>query len=231
VHVPPSIRPALEAFRAYWPAIVAIQLAALGLVLAHRFVPGLDPVLARVADWKAEGGYLASAIATVFSAGVLPELIKRSIRPPGVLPPSAGELAHQFAMWLGIGVLVDAFYRLQNQLFGSGTDPATLLLKIAVDQALFTPLVSLPFIVLWTKWREAGYRPGAWLRGCSFAELKRRVLPLWATCLIFWPVMLVFIYSLPPQLQFPLFLLGNAAFSILMIFILRRQSLPSGTLP
>jgi hypothetical protein len=224
VKLPPLIRPAFAAFRTYWPAIVAIQLTALALVLAHRLVPEVDSALARVAQWKASGGYLFSGLATVLSAGVLPESIKRFFRPPDMLPPSAGELAHQFAMWFGLGLLVDAFYRLQNHLFGAEVDAATLMIKVLVDQGLFTPLVALPSIVLWTKWREVGYRPRAYLRSLSLAELKRRALPLWATCLIFWPVMLLFIYSLPALLQFPLFLLGNAAFSILMIFILRRQS-------
>ena len=50
-----------------------------------------------------------------------------------------------------------------------------------------------------------------------------RALQIWISCLAFWPVMLLIIYSLPQALQFTLFLFGNAAYSILLIFIARRQ--------
>jgi len=168
---------------------------------------------------------LFAAITTIFSGGVLPELIKRIFRPAGVVPPTLAELIHQFIMWAWLGILVDAFYRFLNDLIGSGTDLLTLFYKVLFDQFLFTPLLSRPSIVTWFMLYEAQYNIGNFLRNWSLKNVYIRVFELWATCLIFWPIMLMITFSLPQPLQFPLFLFGNAAFSILMIFILRRQVL------
>ncbi len=218
-----AITPALQGFKTYWPAMLSIQLIALGLVLGYYCIEGAARFFAEAAAWKARGGLPFAAVATVISGGIIPELIKRVCRPANVPAPGLVELTHQFTMWALIGILVDRFYHLQAILFGSGTDALTLLIKVLFDQFVFTPLISLPFITLWFMLHETGYVPQAYLAAMRPKIIRDRILQLWATCLCFWPVMLLIIYSLPGLLQFPLFLLGNAAYSILMIFIVRRQ--------
>jgi hypothetical protein len=218
------VRPAVAALRVYWPVMLLIQAAGLAVVVAYYRWNAVAELLARVARWKTEGGWLFSSLATVVSGGIAPELLKRVFRPAGISTPGAGEMAHQFVMWAWLGLLVDAFYGLQAGWFGVGNDAGTLVPKVMVDQLLYTPLVALPLIVAWLGFYEVGYRPRRWLAIFGVREMARRVLPLWAACLGFWPVMLSVVYSLPGDLQFTLFLSGNAAYSVLMIFIARRQA-------
>ncbi|WPJ97652.1 hypothetical protein SH580_08010 [Coraliomargarita algicola] len=220
----PLIAPAMAAFSTYWPAILLIQLVALAVVLSYYLVDRAGGLFATVADWKQAGGLYFAAGSTIVSGGILPELIKRRFRPAGVKAPGLGELCHQFIMWATLGIVVDLMYRLQSHWFGDGKDPATLLTKVFVDQFVFTPLISLPGIALWFALREVNYSPKAFAGCLRFRNLSARVLPLWTTSLCFWPVMLCIVFSLPTPLQFPLFLLGNAAYSILMIFIVRHQA-------
>lgn len=209
--------------------MLAIQCLALVVVLSYYSFEAASAAFATIAQWKAQGGLGLVVLATVLSGGVLPELLKRWLRPDAAHAPSAKELIHQFGMWAGVGILVDRFYWIQGLIFGHGTDLATLLPKILVDQFIFTPLICLPFIVSWFLLYEADYQLTRWGRRLSLALLAQRILPLWLTCLCFWPIMLAIIYSLPADLQFPLFLFGNAAYSILMIFIARRQAEPSSS--
>ncbi|MBT63719.1 MAG: hypothetical protein CML13_10960 [Puniceicoccaceae bacterium] len=220
----PLIAPAMAAFSTYWPAILLIQVVALAVVLAYYFIDSTAELFASVTAWKQAGDLYFAAGSTIVSGGILPELIKRRFRPAGASAPGLGELCHQFIMWATLGVVVDLMYRLQSHLFGNGTDPATLLKKVLVDQFVFTPLISLPGIALWFALREVNYSPKAFLCCWHWREIRDRVLPLWTTSLCFWPVMLCIVFSLPTPLQFPLFLLGNAAYSILMIFIVRHQA-------
>ena len=215
--------PLLLALRTYWPAILLIQAIALGSVVAYYRVETAADIFATMADWKAHGGLIFAALANICSAGVLPELLKRIFRPLSIKPPGVLELAHQFVMWAALGIFVDVFYGLQGYWFGHGTDACTLLFKVVVDQLVFTPLVGLPFIVGWFTFREVHYRPRAWLAAMLNRSAVHRALQIWISCLAFWPVMLLIIYSLPQALQFTLFLFGNAAYSILLIFIARRQ--------
>lgn len=197
----------------------------LALVLAYYQIDAARAVFDQVAAFKLKTGVTFAAIATVFSGFLLPELIKRLVRSNDLATPSAAELAHQCIMWTWVGILVDRFYALQGVLFGDSATAGTLVIKVLVDQFLFTPLICLPLISLWFMLFEANYQPRRFFQQFSFKTLRSRVVPLWAACLCFWPIMLCIVYSLPSALQFPLFLIGNAAYSILMIFILRRPSL------
>jgi hypothetical protein len=208
----------------YWPAILLIQAISLGVVLSYYFVEGTAGLFATVAHWKQAGGRYFAAGSTIVSGGVLPELIKKRFRPASTPAPTAGEICHQFAMWGILGILIDLFYGLQITLFGAGTDPLTLLKKVCADQFIFAPFISLPFITIWFMLYEVDYAPRAFFANIRFKKIRNRVLPLWATSLCFWPVMGGIVFSLPAPLQFPLFLLGNEAISILMIFIVRRQT-------
>jgi len=219
-----QLLPTIEAFRSYWPAILIIQLFALGIVISYYWLDETAGFYATISEIRTQGGLTFAALSTVISGGILPEPLKRFFRPKGSSPPSTFEWIHQLLMWVGLGILVERFYHLQGILFGHQNDAMTLLSKILVDQLIFTPLVSLPFIVSWFLLHESRYSIPHWIRSHSLGKMIERVLPLWLSCLIFWPVMLLIIYSLPSELQFPLFLFGNAAYSILMIFILRRQS-------
>lgn len=218
------IIPVVAALKTYWFAILVIQGCALAVVLCYFYMEGASTFFGSVADWKNRGGLLFVAVSTVISGGLVPEILKRFFRPTDARPPSLGELSHQFVMWGILGVLVDRFYKLQSYLFGDANNASTLIPKVLLDQLAFTPLMGLPFIVLWFMLYENRYSLRAWMRALSFHEITRRVLPLWLTCLGFWPVMLLIVYSLPSDLQFPLFLFGNAAYSMLMIFIARRQA-------
>ena len=193
-------------------------------MLVYYFVDGAYVYFERIAAFKARSGTLFAAGATVFSSGVLPETLKYFFRPRHIPAPTVGEIAHQFCMWIFIGSTVDRFYWLQAQIFGDGTDAATLLKKIFVDQIIFSPILALIVPVSWYLLREVNYSPKAWKAKATPRLLYQRVIPVLGATYAFWPVMLLIIYSMPSLLQFPLFLFANGAYAILMIFIVRRQT-------
>lgn len=217
------ITPTLNAFKTYWKAIALIQVFALIAVVGNYEIDGVATWFSWIAEWKKHGGLWFSAITTVISGGLIPEAVKRALRASGSRAPAGAEFAHQLVFWALIGMLVDLFYQFQALLFGHSTAASTLACKVLFDQLVFTPLISMPFTVLWFMLWESRYRKAQFLKAFSWPVLLRRTLELWTVCLSFWPVMLLIVYSLPQVLQFPLFLFGNAAYSILMIFIVRRQ--------
>ncbi len=222
-HFKQLYQPALQALRTHWPIILIIQALALGVVCSYYWIEGSSELFNHIARYKSSGGLLFAASTTIISGGLLPECLKRGARPSGMPAPPMTELLHQFTMWGILGVIVDRFYAIQAQLFGIGNSPSTLLIKVLFDQFVFTPLIVLPFITSWFLLYEKKGNLKQWFEALTVKDILHRMLPLWATSLCFWPVMLLIIYSLPSALQFPLFLFGNAAYSILMIFIARRQ--------
>ena len=219
--------PTLLAVRTYWLAMLIVQFLALAVALSYYWIDSAAAVFASIGGWKSHGGLFFSAITTVISGGVFPELLKRFFRPAGIAPPKTSELAHQFVMWALVGMLIDLFYRVQTHLFGNGTDALTLLKKILVDQLIFAPLICTPFVVAWFLLYEKDYQLRPWLRALTLSFFIERETPIMVAIYSFWPVMLLIIYSLPADLQFPLFLFANSAYSILMIFIIRHQRVVS----
>jgi len=168
--------PALLALRTYWPAMLTIQCLALTLVICYYQIDQTAQFFTTIASWKTQGGLLASALCTLISGGLFPELIKRIFRDPTQKAPGAGELAHQFTMWAIIGIKVDLFYRFQALIFGTGTDALTVLSKVMADQLLFTPLVAMNFVVIWFMLYETQYDVKRLVQQLSFSTLSSNLI-------------------------------------------------------
>lgn len=216
-------RPALSALWLYWPAFLLIQICAISLVIGSRLSPEVRAFCATAAEWQAAGGLLFAALANILSGGVVPEILKLWLRPPGIPRPTVPQLVHQWALFAILGVMVNRFYALQSGLFGDGAGWSTVIVKVMFDQFCFTPFIALPLVVVWFIWREQGYRPAATWRASTLPVIAGRGAQIYAVNLLFWIPTLFSVYSMPGEVQFPLFLIVNAAWGLLLIFIARRQ--------
>ncbi|MDX6767173.1 MAG: hypothetical protein SFU85_10325 [Candidatus Methylacidiphilales bacterium] len=217
------LEPGWKAFRAYRPVFLGIQSVGLLLLLAYYFLPGLAGACEALVAWKRAGGLWFAALATVVSGGVVPELLKWKMRPAGLPHPGPLELLHQMTLFAILGMMVDVFYDLQGRWFGPTTGLGVLLLKWFVDQFVYSLFLTGPLSILWFMWREHRFDPLATMRAAWSRQFIGRVLPMWATGLVFWTPLLFGLYVLPVGLQFLAFLVANCAWGILMVFIARRQ--------
>lgn len=217
------MRPGWEALTIYWKAILAIQIAAILLVAGFFTVPSVREACAWIMHVKESGGILFSIFSGMMAAGVVPELIKWKLRPRNLPRPGWDEILHQIGLWGCLGAMVDVLYRVQDRLFGGSGGWEQVLMKTGVDLLIFTPFIALPFIALWFLWRECGYHPGKALRRLSWNLYLERVLPLLLVNQVYWIPILCCLYSLPLLLQFPFYLLASCAWSLLLIFMARRQ--------
>jgi hypothetical protein len=217
------LQPGVRAFRAYRVLFLGIQGAAAVFLALYFLSPEVRGFCETLADWKRAGGWWFASLMTAFSGVVVPELLKWKLRPAGLARPTAGELIHQMVLFAILGAMVDQFYQWQTVWFGPAKGLGIVLVKIFVDQFLYSLFLANPFAVAWFLWREQGYRFGATLRAFRPGLFRERVLQIWATGLFFWPPLLLGLYALPVGLQFVAFLFANCAWGILMVFIARRQ--------
>jgi hypothetical protein len=212
------------AVRRFWRPFVLIQLVAVALVVAYHVDARVRGVCAALAAWKTAGGLPLSAATAAFAGGILPELAKlaaRTSRGPSPFRGRGREIAFNTVFFAFNGIVVDGLYRLLARLFGTGTDPATVVAKMAFDQFVFTP----PWLVLITAlylWRARAFSVAAvreaFSRGVA-AYARERVLPLLLPDWAFWIPMVCVIYAFPLPLQFLLFILALAAWSLIMVVI------------
>lgn len=207
-----------------WAAVVAnsrpfalIQACAFALVALYYGVPAFAQAAGAAARVKVEGGFPLSGLATAFAGFVLPEAAKRLTRT--ATPLSGRDVLFQLVFFASVGITVDAFYRALGSLFGSQVGPALVIEKVLFDQLVFSVFVTIPYSTLMFLWRD---------RDFSFARLRDalrdgaffpRYVPTLFTCWGYWTPVLAAVYALPPNLQFVLFLFGQAAWSLLLISV------------
>ena len=214
-------RPGIEGIQRNWGVMVILQVVALLCVIGFYHVPVVTRACATLSDVRQAGGLLGAAIATAVAGLVLPKLVRLLLRQP--LGESDVGLAHElmflFALFAINGVMVDVFYRLLAVWFGDDGQVATVAKKVLVDQLVFTPVVSLPFIALCFTIRDHRYAIGKVIRELGARWYLRRVVTLMLPGWCYWTPMVTLIYSLPGPLQFVLFSLAMAAWSVVMVFI------------
>lgn len=202
---------------------VVLQAFALALVLGYYFVPALRAPFDTVGAWKQEGGYLFSAASTALFGGVIPffvlwfsGLIERRQAIPTLL--------FYAGFWLWKGVEVDAFYRTQAELFGSGTTPGILLPKVFVDQFIYNPLWAAPTQALCFLWKDSDFRLETLRTKLHEQALRVRIVIILVSTWVVWIPAVAIIYSLPSALQVPLFNLVLCFWSLLLSFVSRQAT-------
>lgn len=200
-----------------------LLLVFLGLYLAHE---GTREVLFRVANLKAESGYFFAFVSYVLSAALLPELLRIGIFQKGrVTRQNLSHFLTSAPVWGVMGILIDAFYRLQATWFGNNSDLGTVLVKMVVDQFIFSPFVANVLVVGYFAWRDSGFRRSA--LGTIFNRdfFPERIFPVQVAGWCIWIPGVSLVYFMPSELQIPVASLIQA-FWVLVFTMLNRTRIP-----
>jgi hypothetical protein len=218
----------LAAFRRFWRPFALIQLLAVSLVVAYHADARVRDVCAALAAWKTAGGLPLAAMTAAFAGGILPELAKlAALRGQAPLRGRAGEIAFNVAFFAFNGVVVDGLYRFEAALFGAGAGAGTVVAKVAFDQFVFTP-PWLVFITALYLFRARGFSWAATRPALGRGFVRARVLPLLLPDWFFWIPMVSIIYAFPLPLQFLLFILALAGWSLILVVIATGDAVAGG---
>jgi hypothetical protein len=199
----------------------ALMAVFLTLYVAHE---GTRTALTQVADWKQQAGLAFAFFSYVLSAAVLPELLKIVFFQNG--RATRANLAHFLAAapaWGLMGVVVDVFYRGQALWFGPGNAWHVLVLKVAVDQFVFSPFFSNPVMVGYFAWWREGFRRGALGKLLTFGFYLERVFPVQVAGWIVWIPGVTVVYFMPSALQFPVASLIQCFWVLVFTFVNRPR--------
>jgi hypothetical protein len=141
----------------------------------------------------------------------------------GRIPPG-GLLSHGiffFLYWAAQGLMVDTLYRLQSQWFGDGNDPLTLFKKVLVDQGPYNLLYATPVSLFFYTWKDHDF---SWTRAWTAykTDFSNRYWSVMISAWMVWIPAVTMIYSLPPDLQIPLFNLVICFFTLVLAFVSRE---------
>ncbi len=222
---PPLWKEALGAIRTNFAPGLVLWVIASAVVFAYYAVPSSKDAFAVVAGWKAQGGFLFSIVSTGLFAGVIPFLFlwaRRTTR--GGL--TWGTFVFMTLFWAYRGLEIDAFYRLQGLVFGNEPTLGAVAAKVACDMFLYNVIWAANLQLLLYHWKNSGFRATAF-RGFPWREygVRRWPVALVSTWVVWLPVVTL-TYSLPANLQIPLFNLAACFWSLVMATLTGKKPLP-----
>ena len=205
----------------FLPGLVLWVFAAV-VVVVYYFVGDLRPVFNTVSGWKTSGGFLYSMVATALFAGLIPFLFLKAM-PATRASATGGSLVFMVIFWAYRGLEVDFLYRGQGLMFGTDPTLTTVAAKVAFDLFVYNVVWASSLQLLSYHWKNSGFRLSAF-RGFAWKEYFRRSLPvaLLSTWAVWLPV-LIFVYSLPLDLQIPLFNLAACFWALVMATLTSKK--------
>jgi hypothetical protein len=200
--------------------------ALMGCFLAAYFLhDGTQAFLERVGESREEMGYLFSLTTYLVSGAVLPEILRIVFfQRCRLTAANLRSIATAAPCWGFMGMAVDFFYRCQNVWFGTGNEWSVVLLKIAVDQFLYSPFFANPVITGYFTLRAGGFRREAFGFVFSRAFLAEKWLPVQIAGWGVWFPGVALVYSMPPQLQIPVAVLIHAFWVLILTTLTRRRA-------
>lgn len=202
-----------------------VQGVMLALLLAYFFYPPTTVWLDRLAEVKARLGYGYSAVSAIVAGALLPELIRGLVLQKGKFRrANAANLLFTIPFWAFMGVVVDAFYRLQAGWFGAEASFAVVAKKVVIDQFVYNPLFAAPFTAALYDWKNGGYGLRGLGRFFTRRNYRDAVVPTLCATWGVWIPLVTIIYSLPSALQIPMFGLALCLWVLLYTWMSERRN-------
>lgn len=216
---PPSFWSVCKAgFRRNRVPAVILQLFAGAILALYFLAPGLRGFFAAIEALKVEGGPGFAILSTAIFGGLIPwmVMVHRGRIAPG---DRLRHLIFFLFFWALQGAAVDWLYTQQTIWFGSETSFKVLMTKMLVDQGPYNLIWATPNSLILYGWKDAGF---SWKRlwaQSTPSTLRHRFLTIQVSAWVVWVPAVLMIYSLPPDLQIPLFNLVLCFFSLVLAFV------------
>lgn len=198
----------------------------LALLIGYWRSPALRTALADLATLKAGWGYTFSALAALLAGALLPELLRLiAILGPRQWRQCLANLRFTMPFWATMGIIVDLLYRTQARILGDSTQLHIVITKVAIDQFLYSPLISAPLTVWFYTWKNSG-SPPPFQQILHPAHYRRHVLPVLIANWAVWIPVVSIVYCLPQPLQIPMFALALTLWVTLYTWMSEQRPAP-----
>lgn len=188
---------------------------------------GMD-LLSRFGAWQHQGGVLVAALASALAGGLLSEASVVYVQQGGRWTRANLEnAAFKLCLFCLSGAVVYEFYVLQAFWFGDSPSWRSVVPKVLVDQLGFTVIWSIPTQTILTRWHVLHFSTSRLLQELRGNFIMDRMLPVLVMNWMLWIPGVIFIYSMPQNLQMPLAIFANAIWSLLLSAVSRQANLQS----
>ncbi len=202
------------------------------VVVGYFKVAVMRDAMDQLAIWKAAGGVLAlglviAVIASIVSGAVAPEIAKVvALRQTTFDRARWIDFVYNAAIFGAFGLTGDLFYRWMGHLFPPDGTITTIAIKTAIDQFVYSPLITLPSVALVFTCRRLQWNASAILKEIGLHWYLKHVVGLILLCWCYWIPMCMLMYALPASLTFVFAMFAQAAWALLLVFAAGHSHLP-----
>lgn len=202
-----------------------LQAIMMCFLAAYFLHDGTQAFLTRVGEVRQEMGYLFSFTTYIISGAFLPEVLRivffQNFRPRLA---NVRNILTAAPLWASLGVLVDFFYRCQNDWFGLGNSWQIVVAKVLVDQLFYSPFVATPITNSYLAFRSSGLNSRTAREVFSWNFVLERMLPSQIAGWCVWTPGVCVVYFMPPLLQLPTAVLIMCFWVLLVTTLHERES-------
>jgi hypothetical protein len=200
----------------------ALMLCFLATYLLHD---GTYAFLTRVGEVRQELSYGFSLATYIVSGALFPELLRIVFFQKGLLlRANFWNFLTAAPLWAGLGMLVDFFYRCQNEWFGTGNAWQIIAAKVLVDQFLYSPFLANPITNAYLAFRSSGLNAATAREVFSWNFFVEKMVPTQIAGWAVWIPGVCLVYFMPPLLQLPTAVLIQCFWVLLLTTLHERES-------
>jgi hypothetical protein len=224
-------RAAVAALKANLLPGLILQAIMAGMALAYLFHPSSRSAFEELAILRSAWGLIFSFIGTSFASSIFPEVLRLLLPKTDQLnaPDLRARLLFGIPFWGLIGMQVDLFYRLQYFLFGPSDTIPIIAQKVFVDAFVYCPLLAMPQAVCAFIWRDHGFSFHGFHGHRPLPFYALRVFPVLMANWMVWIPLVCIIYSLPPALGIPFFIVAQSFWVMVFTTLAMKKQLPRTT--
>ncbi|MDA3899638.1 MAG: hypothetical protein PF637_03855 [Spirochaetes bacterium] len=197
-----------------------LQSIALTLVVSYYFMPPTKGFFNHLGEIKTRYGFLYSSLATALFGGTIPFFIML-----GMKRINKGKRLSDFLFltlfWGFKGIEIDLLYRFMGFLFGTEPSFSVVAPKVLVDQFIYGPLWAGPSMTIAYLFKDNFFSVKSVRNELKKETLFRRIVIVWCSSLVIWIPAVSIIYSLPQNLQLPLFNIILCFFALILALVVR----------
>lgn len=201
------------------PGII-LQLFALLTALSYFYYEPATPLFSYFAELKNQYGWKYAMLSTSLFGGIIPFVYLTLTKQINEKFIAIGLFYLLF--WAYKGLEVDFLYQLQSGWFGAGNDVITLVKKTAVDQFIYGTLWAAPSMAIAYLWKDKQLNFRQTYLHVDKQFLCLQIPTILITNWIIWIPSVLIIYSMPANLQLPLFNFVLCFFVLLLSTISKK---------
>lgn len=216
-HIREAVRLGIGAARRNVLPGSVLWLTGIVLVTAYYRLPAVTDFLDQVGIWKVQFSPWLGMISTATFGSLVPWIAQKFLlRDQPALP--VHQVILLFLFWAVHGLQVDILYKIQDSIFGSGRDFATIAKKTLVDEFIWVPFLAVPQLVLGYLFIEKDLSPARFRAALQQRSFLSRAIPLMIANWVVWIPTCSLVYLFPLPLQLPLMNLVLGMWCLIILF-------------